>query len=196
MESMSISNDYIKELDEKIKKKVDKKRYQHTIGVAYTAASLAMAHGEDCYKAYIAGLLHDNAKCIPVDKKISLCRKYKLTMSDAEKSNPELLHAKLGAVLAKDKFEVKDDEIISAIACHTTGKPGMTAFEKIIYIADYIEPGRKQLKDMDKIRQYAFSNLDIALQLILENTLYYLEQKKAVMDPLTKETYEFYHTQS
>ena len=193
MESMSISNDYIKELDEKVKKKVDKKRYQHTIGVAYTAAAMAMAHNEECSRAYIAGLLHDNAKCIPVDKKLSLCKKYKLAISDAEKSNPELLHAKLGAVLAKDKFGIEDEEIISAIACHTTGKPGMTVLEKILYIADYIEPGRKMLKDMDQIRKYAFSDLDMALQLILENTLYYLEQKKAVMDPLTKETYEFYH---
>lgn len=189
----SINDDYIKDIEEKLSKKLDKKRYIHTISVAYTAANLAMAHGIDVYRAYLAGLLHDNAKCIPNDKKIALCAKYGLTVSSAEKASPELLHAKLGSYLAKVKYNVSDEEILSAIEYHTTGKPNMTLLEKIIYIADYMEPHRKMLKDMDRIRKLAFSDIDEALRIILKNCINYLEEKDATMDELTLQTYEYYN---
>jgi predicted HD superfamily hydrolase involved in NAD metabolism len=153
---------------------------------------MAMAYQTDFYKAYIAGLLHDNAKCIPNDKKLALCQKYGLFVSKAEKENPELLHAKLGACLAKEKYNIDDEEIIAAIASHTTGRPNMTMLEKIVYIADYIEPRRKPLKDINQIRYYAFCDIDVALQMILHNVLQYLETKDAVIDTLTLDTYQFY----
>lgn len=81
------------------------------------------------------GLLHDCAKCIPNDKKLHLCGKYGFTVSDIERENPSLLHAKLGACLAHEKYGVTDKEIIHAIESHTTGCPAMTMLEKIIYIA-------------------------------------------------------------
>ena len=93
----------------------------------------------------LAGLLHDCAKCIPGENKIKMCEKYHLNVSEVERENPSLLHAKLGAFLAAKKYHIEDKEIINAIASHTTGHPHMTLLEKIIYIADYIEPGRPEL---------------------------------------------------
>lgn len=176
----------------KLQKKLDSDRYEHTIGVAYTASALAMRYKCDIDKALIAGLLHDNAKCIPYEKKIQLCEKYNIHLSLAEKENPALLHAKLGAFLAMHKYKVDDKEIISAIYYHTTGKPDMTLLEKIIYVADYIEPMRYKAKNLDEIRQLAFIDLDKALLKILEDTLEYLQLQKYNIDPYTERTYEFY----
>lgn len=182
----------IKTLTAKMEKKLDTKRYNHTLSVAHTAACMAMRFGHDPYKAYIAGLLHDNAKCIPDKKKLSLCYKYGLTVNKAEKAGPDLLHAKLGSFLAGKKYGITDEEILSAILYHTTGRPAMTDFEKIIYIADYIEIHRKKLPDMETIRQLAFADLDKCMLFILENTLSFLKEKGASIDKITLETYEYY----
>ena len=91
-----------------LKKELDDNRYQHTLGVMYTAASMAMRYDVDVLKALYAGLLHDCAKCIPNDKKLHLCGKYGFTVSDIERENPSLLHAKLGACLAHEKYGVTD----------------------------------------------------------------------------------------
>lgn len=184
--------DEIKKLSVKMQKKLDEKRYIHTISVAHTASCMAMRFGQDPYKAYLAGLLHDNAKCIPDKKKLSLCRKYGLEIKEAEKAGPDLLHAKLGSYLAGKKYKIADKEIISAILYHTTGRPEMTDFEKIIYIADYIEIHRKKLPDMEEIRRMAFTDLDKCMLLILESTLAFLKKKNASIDEITLETYEYY----
>lgn len=192
MENFNTEDDYLKSLEKKLSKELDKKRFAHTMGVAYTAANLAMAHGEELYDAYLAGLLHDNAKCISSDQKRKLCKKYHIVLNEAEEKNPDLLHAKLGAVLAKEIYGVEDNFIINAVRYHTTGRPGMTELEKIIYIADYMEPNRKMLPEMDKIRKAAFRDLNEAMILILQNTLQYLTDKKASIDQLTQETYDYY----
>lgn len=192
MQNFSTEDEYLKSIEKKLSKELDKKRYVHTLGVAYTAVSLAMAHGDDMYDAYLAGLLHDNAKCIPTNEKRRLCKKYDIRLNDAEEKNPDLLHAKLGAVLAKEKYDVTDNFVLNAIRYHTTGKPGMTELEKIIYIADYIEPNRKMLPDLAKVRMTAFRNLNEAMVLILQGTLQYLKEKNASIDQLTQETYEYY----
>ncbi|MBE5871562.1 MAG: HD domain-containing protein [Lachnospiraceae bacterium] len=192
MQDYKINSDRIQKLDQKMKKKLDAKRYQHTVSVAYTAAAMAMAHGSDVNEAYVTGLLHDNAKCFTTNKKLAICKKYQLKVSPWEKENPELLHAKVGACLAKTKYGIKDEDMIRAIANHTTGRPNMSLLEKIIYIADYIEPRRKQLKDMEEIRRLAFTDIDEALCMILKNIIEYLKTKDAQIDPLTMETYYYY----
>lgn len=184
-------------MDKKIIKKrlqsvLKPSRYEHTLGVEYTAACLAMRHGYDIEKAEMAGLLHDCAKYLSDKKKLSMCKRKKLKISSAEKKNPGLLHAKLGAVLAKEKYKIKDPEILSAITWHTTGKPDMTLLEKIIFVADYIEPNRNQAPRLDEIRRLAFMDLDECLVMILKQTLEYLEEKGAQMDPMTYETYQYY----
>ena len=179
-------------MTEKLKTKLSIKRFEHCLGVEYTAGTMAFIHGADYEKALIAGLLHDCAKYVPNDKKISKCKKRGIPISDCEMKNPELLHAKLSAVYAKEKYGIDDEEILSAITWHTTGKPNMSLLDKIIYIADYIEPNRTVLPEMDIIRKEAYSDLDECLLHILKNCVSYLEKKGAAVDPLTLETYKYY----
>ena len=173
-------------------KALDNKRFEHTQGVAYTSAALAMRYGEDIQKAELAGLLHDCAKCLDNDKKIQICKKHNIEISEAEQRNPFLLHAKVGGFLAKSKYKVDDEEIIDAVLYHTTGRPGMSLLEKIVYIADYIEPGRNHAPNLDEIRRLCFQDLDEALLKILEDILVHLKESKKEIDPMTQMTYEFY----
>ena len=173
-------------------KALDSKRFEHTQGVAYISAALAMRYGEDIQKAELAGLLHDCAKCLDNDKKIQICKKHGIEISEAEQRNPFLLHAKVGGFLAKSKYKVEDEEIIDAVLYHTTGRPGMSLLEKIIYIADYIEPGRNHAPNLDEIRRLCFQDLDEALLKILEDILVHLKESKKEIDPMTQMTYEFY----
>lgn len=192
MSAFNTEDEYLKTLRKKLSKELDKKRFAHTMGVAYTALNLAMAYDEDLYSAYLAGLLHDNAKCIPASQKLELCRQYAITLNEAEKQNADLLHAKLGAVLAKKIYQVEDEFILKAIQYHTTGRPEMSILEKIIYIADYIEPNRKMLPNLPQIRKTAFSNLNDTMVLILQSTLLFLQEKGSVIDETTQKTYEYY----
>lgn len=186
----------LEEIQEELKKVLKRKRYNHTIGVRYTAQALAMCFDEDVEKAGYAGILHDCAKYLSDEEMLVECRKHHIVCSDTEKLRPSLLHAKLGACYARELYGIEDDQILSGIRWHTTGKPGMNNFEKIIFIADYIEPGRKMIPGMEEIRRAAFCNLDEAMYLILENTLSYLEDtsksSKDMIDSYTEDAYDFY----
>lgn len=184
--------DYYKKLRKKVKDVMTKARYEHTLGVEFTAASLAMRYGVDIDKAEIAGLLHDCAKCIDDEDKFDDCKKYKIELTDVEKRNPFLIHSKLGAVYANKLYGIDDEEVISAIRFHTTGKPDMTLLEKIIFIADYIEPGRDKAPNLKEIRQMAFIDIDEAMYMILKDTLDYLDKGEGEKDELTKDTFLFY----
>ena len=137
-----------------MEKTQDEMRYEHTLGVAYTAAALAMRYGASVENAQLAGLLHDCAKCLDDDKKIAICEKHNISITEVEKRNPFLLHAKAGSFLAMNKYKVHDSDVINAILNHTTGRPGMSLLEKIIFVADYIEPGRKKAPNLAEIREY------------------------------------------
>lgn len=203
MKSLEIKASDLKKLRKAMEKELNAKRYEHTLCVAYTAASLAMVHDEDPNKALIAGMLHDCAKCLSNKKLISICEKNNFSISETELQNPAaLLHAKVGSFLAKEKYGIEDEDILNAIRYHTTGRPGMSKLEKILYIADYIEPYRKHASNLLQIRRMAFQDLDGALFKILEDTLSYLHsvsghlddsaQKNSPVDPMTQETYNYY----
>ena len=179
-------------LQKKLKKELDSGRFQHTLGVMYTAAALAMAHDADITKAQVAGLMHDCAKCMPGKKKLKLCAQKHMEVSDYEQKNTFMLHARLGAVLARDEYGIQDPEVLSAIEWHTTGKPEMTTLEKIIFIADYIEPGRKHAENLPQVRRLAYQDPDDCMRKILEDTLEYLAHKGGRTDTMTQRTYEFY----
>ena len=189
--SSMVDYDFIK-MEKKLSDYLDESRYIHTQGVMYTAAAMAMAHGCDLTKARVAGLLHDCAKCIPNKKKLKLCKEHDIAVTEFEKEHPFLIHAKLGAYIASRKYNVDDPEILSAIACHTTGKPAMTDLEKIIYIADYIEPGRDKAPNLARIRYIAFQNLDECMYEILRDTLQYLDQGSSDIDNATVEAFQYY----
>lgn len=169
------------------------KRYTHTLGVAYTSASLAMAHGESLDNAMIAGLLHDCAKSMHGAELVAICEKAHINMTAVERGNPSaLLHAKAGAYLAEHKYGVTDADILNAVRYHTTGRPDMSKLEKIIYIADYIEPGRKHLAALEMIRRIAYQDLDWTMEKILANTLAYLQTTDGQVDEMTSKTYQYY----
>lgn len=184
----------LKKIRHKLEKELDGKRFEHTLGVAYTAASLAMCHQEDAERALVAGLLHDCAKCMSNEKKLEICEKHHIPVTEVERQNPFLLHAKVGSYLAGKKYHIHDEDILNAIKNHTTGRPGMSRLEEIIYISDYIEPGRKQAPGLSAIRRLAFQDLDRALLQILKDTLDYLHGMDFPFDPMTQATYDYYVT--
>ena len=182
----------LSELRRDMEKALERKRYEHTLGVSYTAAALAMRYGYDISRAEAAGLLHDCAKNLTHEKQQHICQKHHIPLTPAERKNPHLLHAKAGRCLAREKYGITDGELLDSIAWHTTGRPEMTLLDKIIYIADYIEPGRFQAPGLDEVRRLAFQDLDACLVRILEDTLNYLASSHIEIDPMTQQTYDYY----
>ena len=176
----------------RVKKVQTKQRYEHTIGVAYTAASLAMKYEIRIEQAFLAGILHDCAKCFSDQKLLEKCDKNNIIISSFERENPYLLHSKLGAFYASSKYGVKNQDILNAIIYHTTGKPNMSILEKIIFVADYIEPNRYKAYNLDKIRKISFENIDMTVFIILKDTLDYLAKNNLPIDSTSIETYDFY----
>lgn len=185
-------SEQLKKIKKELKKELDKIRYQHTLGVMYTASCLAMRHGGDMQEAMYAGLLHDCAKCIPIDKQIHLCEKNHIPIRDVERKNPHLLHAKLGVFLAKSEYGIKDKTILHAIEVHTTGAPNMGLLDKILFVADYIEPHRDRAPNLTEVRTLAFTDINEAVLRILYDTIHYLNQRKGSIDSITYDTYQFY----
>ena len=180
------------ELIRTLEQELNYKRFVHTLAVAGTASSLAMCYGMSVEKAELAGLLHDCAKCIDVRKMQKLCEKAGLEISPFEAGSGSLLHSKAGSVLAAEKYGCTDPDILNAIRYHTTGRPGMSLLEKIIFVADYIEPGRFTAKNLPEIRKMAFEDIDETLLKILYDTLVYLNSTGNTVDPMTQKTYDYY----
>ena len=185
-------NKSLKNITRDLKNSLDKDRFQHTIGVSYTAICLAMKYEVDLEKAEIAGLLHDCAKCIPDEKKLKKCLDHNISINETEKMQPYLLHAKLGAFIAMDKYDIHDKEIINAILKHTTGGTAMSMLEKIIFVADYIEPNRNKAENLPYIRKIGFEDIDIAVYEIMKDTLIYLKKKNTLIDAQTQKAYDYY----
>jgi predicted HD superfamily hydrolase involved in NAD metabolism len=180
------------DIQEKLKEALDEARYEHTLGVMYTAGCMAMAHGYDVQKAMSAGLLHDCAKCMSHEERLLLCEKHGVEVSASELENKALLHAKAGAILAKTVYNINDMDILHAIAVHTTGEQNMNILDKIIYIADYIEPGRDKAPDLHLIRKSAYQDLDACMAKILDDTMAYLQGRGGVVDSATAKAQAFY----
>lgn len=187
-------NQFVEQIEEQMKQLLPAKRYEHTVGVAYMAASLAMCYGENVEKSMIAGLLHDNAKYIPFEEALKECNKAGILISECERNSPMLLHGKLGAYYARTKYGICDDEILSSIIFHTTGKPAMTFLEKNIFLSDYIEVHRTQntRPTLDVIRTTAFQDLDLAVYYALDNTLQFLKRNNRLIDGMSIDALEYY----
>lgn len=139
------------------------KRVAHVAGCEAEAVKLAMHWGEDPEEAATAGILHDITKKLMLDEQLILCQKYGIINDTVQMQNLKLLHAKTGAAIARDRFGVSD-RVYEAIRWHTTGKPDMNLLEKIIYMADYIEPTR-DFDGVEKLRRLAYEDLDKAMEL-------------------------------
>lgn len=182
----------IQKITEDIRDKLKGSRYMHTMGVMYTAASLAMKYDADPEQALLAGLLHDCGKYPSFDKQKEECIRLGITLDTYEQENHSLIHARLGSVLAQKRYGIEDSAVIDAIRYHTTGKANMSVLEKIIYIADYIEPHRENIPHLSFIRKTAFTDLDHAVFLEAKNTLSFLKESGKSVHPNTLDVFEYY----
>ena len=181
-----------REIRERLKQVLKPSRYEHTLGVCYTAVCLAMRYAADIQKAETAGLLHDCAKYVDNAVIAAECDKRGIPLTDSERMAPAIIHARLGAYMAREEYGIEDSEILRAIESHTTGRPDMSLLEKIVFVADYIEPDRDRAPNLPELRRLAFEDLDEALFAILSGTLRYLENGGGFIDEKTKETYDYY----
>ncbi len=177
---------------ERTKEYLSERRIPHVKGVWEQAIVLARRWDEDEYDAAEAGILHDITKNLSYEKQLKLCKKYGIILSNAEKENPALLHAVTGAAMVKEKFGVPE-KIADAIRWHTTGKPGMTRLEKIIYLADYTEPNR-DFDGVEDLRVLCFENLDRAMELGLKMSLEDIRARGIEPFSDTINAYEWYRS--
>ncbi|BCE07562.1 MAG: bis(5'-nucleosyl)-tetraphosphatase (symmetrical) YqeK [Bacillus sp. (in: Bacteria)] len=170
-----------------VQEQLTEQRYIHTVGVMETAVQLAERFGADVKKAEIAAIFHDYAKFRPKEemKQIILNGGGPLEVLDF---HHELWHAPAGAALVKTEVGITDEDILSAIRFHTSGRPNMTLLEKVIYVADYIEPGRR-FPGVEEVRTLAEEDLDLALIQALKNTMTFLISKNQAVYPETVATY-------
>lgn len=170
-----------------VQKQLTPHRYQHTLGVMETAVFLAKKYGVDEKKAELAAIFHDYAKFRDKEEMKSIIVEQKMDPELLE-YNGELWHAPVGAYLAEKEAGVTDPEILNAIRYHTSGRPNMTKLEKVIYLADYIEPGR-HFPGVEDVREIANQDLNQALIEAIKNTIAFLMKKNQRIFPLTFLTY-------
>lgn len=170
------------------------KRFAHTLAVADTARRLALLHDLDPIKAETAGLLHDCAKCLPLQEMQRIARENQLTEDASILESGALLHSVVGAHLARAKYGCTDEDVIAAILSHTTGRAGMSRLDMAVWLADTIEPTRAPYPLLDKTRMLAGLSLEKAMITSLEGTLQHVRKKGDAVHPATVETLEWLHT--
>lgn len=166
------------------------KRIPHVIGCEEEAAKLAERWGYDVDSAREAGILHDITKKQELREQLLLCEKYGILNDNLECKSEKLLHSKTGAALSRDLFGVADD-VYSAIRWHTTGKANMSLLEKIVYLADYVEPNRS-FDGVEKLRKLCYEDIDAAMELGLKMSIEELEELGSPIHPKTVEAYNYY----
>lgn len=171
----------------KIKPRMPEKRYIHTIGVMETAITLAKLYGVDPKCAETAAIIHDVAKYADVDWMKQVIVREQLD-EQLLQWNAEIMHGPVGAVVAREEFGVTDEDILNAIRHHTTGRAGMTKLEKIVYVADMIEPNRK-FDGVERLREVANENLDEAMRACVCHTLSFLIATRQAIYPLSISCY-------
>ncbi len=164
------------------------KRFSHTLAVALAARNLARNHHVDPYKAEVAGLLHDCAKCMPLPEMQKVCREHALTVDALALSSGNLLHSIAGSYLAAEQYGIQDPDVLRAISCHTTGKVGMTKLDMVVFLADKIEPTRPPYPTLNKMRMLAPLSLERALLVSLEGTAAHVRDGKNAVHPQTLQT--------
>lgn len=151
------------QMREKLSTLLTDHRYTHSLGVVETAVKMAEIFGANVEKTEIAALLHDCAKQIPHNTQLEMCKEYGIPLDEVKEKELGLLHAELGAYMAEHDFGIKDSEILDAIRYHTLGRENMSVMEKILYLADIVEPNRKEFDGLKELRELCFKDLDRAL---------------------------------
>ena len=170
---------------------LDEYRVAHVAGCENEAVGLAQRWGEDPELAAEAAILHDITKRCSLEQQLQYCEKYGIMIDNSEMRNKSLFHARTGAALARDLFGI-DDTVYEAIRWHTTGKPDMTRFEKILYLADYIEPTR-DFEGIGELRALAYEDLDAAMALGLKMTIEEVRRAGRAVFVDTLDAYDWYN---
>ncbi|MCM3611319.1 bis(5'-nucleosyl)-tetraphosphatase (symmetrical) YqeK [Planococcus sp. MERTA32b] len=173
-----------------VKKRLPDNRYVHVVGVLNTATALAIRFGVPQEKAQVAAILHDVAKFSDREWMKSVIEKEKMDPLLLE-YHSELWHAPVGAYVASDEFGVKDEDILNAIRYHTTGRAGMSDLEKVVYIADLVEPGRK-FKGVEELRQLKEQGLDVMMEACVKHSIDFLVSKNQPVYPDSLKCYEYF----
>jgi len=177
----------------KLKKELDSQRYEHTLGVERMAKNMARIFGEDEELAALAGLLHDCAKCMPLSQMIKVAKHAKI--DEVMKESKALMHAVAGMCVAQEHYGVEDEAVLSAIRWHTTGRADMTRLEKIIYLADMIEPNRKPFPGLDELRSLCMTDLEGAMHMALRMSLEHVQTQGKTLHPDTLAALNAYEPQ-
>lgn len=164
-------------------------RYKHTLGVVQTALELAERYDADREKAEVAAILHDYAKYRPAAEMQDIIQSVAHIPNDLLHYHVEMWHAFVGAYLVQREVGIEDEHILAAIRYHTTGRPNMTLLEKVVCLADYIEPGRT-FPGVAEVRRLAKQDIDLALAKSFQNTISFLKEKGQDVYPLTLSAYE------
>ena len=177
----------IEGIKRKLQGMISPRRFTHSVNVMETAEQLAHKYGEDVEKAALAGLVHDCAKGLAPDVTFDLCKKYGIIIDEIMRKEPSLLHGMVGSCLARDVFGIDCPDLLAAIADHTMGRPGMDKLSRIVFIADYIEPGR-DFPGIEKIAGAAQESLEKAIVAGIDCTIADILQKGKLLHPNTVET--------
>lgn len=183
------------EIHKRLRDYLKPSRYLHSLGVAYTAVSLAMRYGEtNLHPFLLAGLLHDCARYMDGEEALSFCREHQIEITKAEQVMPMLLHGKIGSVIAREEYGVCQKEVLSAIYWHVSSKPAMSFLEKSIIIADFLEPGRTHLcsPSLEELRKLAFDDMDLTVYYILKAIKKHVNSNGYEIEPIAEEALTFY----
>jgi predicted HD superfamily hydrolase involved in NAD metabolism len=162
---------------------VPESRISHILRVEQMAVALAQRHGLDEAKAAQAGLMHDLAKYFKPQRLLEMAQKEGLAIDPVDEANPHLLHADVSAIVARDIFDVADEEILAAIANHTLGRPGMSALSCVVFLSDTLEPGRGDTPELNILRQASQHHLHQAVWMTCDYTLQHLMEKRRLIHP-------------
>lgn len=181
----------VKEAREIIRFKLSKQRFKHSLQVAEVARELAEHYQVDANKAYLIGLLHDYAKGISSEELVDIAENNELLKDDMDRQVPDLLHAPVGSWLVQHELNIEDQDVLQAIKAHTLGDLNMSVMDKIIYLADMIEPGR-DYPGQERLKCLAFRDLDDAMLFGLESTIRYCLDQGRPLHPRTVEVRNHY----
>ena len=183
-----------KEAKDLVKDRLSEKRYQHTLNVKKMAVKLARRYGVQEEKAALAALLHDAAKEIPKEEMKALMAQYPQYAEGGESRPVPVWHGVCAAILARTEWGVTDEAVLSAIACHTAGKPGMTKLDKVVYLADMTSKER-DWPGVNKLRKLEMKDLDAAMLAALKQTNDFVLSQGKPLDPMSKAAYDDILTQ-
>lgn len=164
-----------------LKENLIESRYNHTLGVIETAKDLANINGIDVKKAEIAALVHDVAKNMTIETMRRIIEEHNIELSYETLKTPELWHSIIAPIIGEEVFQIEDKDILNAMRWHTTGKENMTTLEKIIYMADMIEP-KRSFQGVEQLRKATFEDLDKGFIMALNQTINYLLNKGFCVD--------------